>query len=138
METLLIAAEHALPIVRRLGYLAAFERMATDRGLEFSHSVTDTEPYEARIEHGRWLADCPNCRGAENVTADEPVMYCCSCGNEHLEGQLAPVHFPEDKQRKKLERLLTKRPRQNQNWSPGESIEQLMAENTVHGIESKT
>ena len=131
METLLIDVNAAIPAARRLGLRAWIERMAKDLGMPFENSMAHCEPYPAAINHGRWIAYCPNCAGSENVGADDPVMMCFSCGNSHLAGKLAPVQFPAE--RRAIEQLLTERPRQNQNWTPDEDVTKLAAENAEHG-----
>lgn len=78
----------------------------------------------AYINHGRWVADCP-CGGAELVTENEP-MLCGSCG------MTSPVDFPEGQA--EIERLLLQREMRNRNWLPGESVEQIAAENIENGI----
>ena len=62
----------------------------------------------ASVDFGRWLADCPDCNGAEYVDPDEPVFFCLSCGNEDNNHQARPVVFPEDK--KDIESDLLKQP----------------------------
>ncbi|TXS30723.1 hypothetical protein EAO71_20215 [Streptomyces sp. ms191] len=44
----------------------------------------------ARINHGRWVADCP-CGSAQVVTPDDPRMACTECGYGWI-----VVEFPED------------------------------------------
>jgi len=56
----------------------------------------------ARIDHGRWIADC-ECKGAEYVDPDEPVFFCLSCLNAANGGKLRPVKFPPAKVRAKIE-----------------------------------
>jgi hypothetical protein len=88
------------------------------------------QPVQARILYGRWLVDCPVCRGANDVDPAEPVYLCSSCGWPE---QLTPVEFPTE--RMEIERLLLKRPIQNRNWQPGETLSFLIAENIVYGDE---
>ena len=84
-------------------------------------------PILARIEHGRWIADC-ECRGAEFVDPEWPVFVCCSCG-----AGPRPVAFPGD--RHQIESELMKRPvRPNRNWNPGETVADLRRENKERGI----
>ncbi|MFJ4990074.1 hypothetical protein ACIP9H_40540 [Streptomyces sp. NPDC088732] len=44
----------------------------------------------ARIDHNRWVADCP-CQSAQIVTPADPRFACPECGNGWIE-----VVFPED------------------------------------------
>lgn len=81
---------------------------------------------DAYINHGRWVADCPNCNGAELV-APGVTMICGSCGAEHI------VKLPRN--RKKIEEVLEVRGEKRlMNWSPGETPADLVAENIDHGI----
>lgn len=68
------------------------------------HVVTDVKgkPVEARIDWGRWVADC-ECGGAEAVDADEPIFFCFSCGNSKNGGALRPVVFPSKDELKRIE-----------------------------------
>lgn len=88
------------------------------------------QPVKARILYGRWLVDCPVCRGANDVDPCEPVYLCSSCGWPEC---LTPVVFPEERQ--EIERLLLIRPIHNRNWSPDETVSLLIAENIAFGHE---
>lgn len=63
--------------------------------------VVCKQPVIARIDHGRWIADC-ECQGAEYVDPDEPVFFCLSCLNAAHQGALRPVVFPSEKKREKI------------------------------------
>ena len=93
--------------------------------------VTDWRPrgadLNARVNQGRWIADCPTCLGAEFADSAWPVFVCCSCG----EGPRAVVFPPE---RELLEPELIARPLEARNWVPGETVAQLRAENAERGI----
>lgn len=89
-----------------------------------------SRPVQARILYGRWLVGCPVCRGANYVDPAEPVYLCSSCGWPE---QLTSVEFPDE--RAEIERLLLKRPIQNRNWQPGETLAFLIAENILYGDE---
>jgi hypothetical protein len=93
------------------------------RYMETSPTETGESIY-ARVNHGRWLADCPVCRGAELVTEGEPFL-CGSCG------ALGKVTWPKDTT--KIETLLEVRPRDNQNWD-FEPVKVLDAENKERGL----
>lgn len=87
-------------------------------------------PVQARILYGRWLVDCPVCRGANDVDPAEPVYLCSSCGWPE---RFAPVEFPPDQAQ--IEQVLLKRPIHNRNWQPGETLARLVAENIAFGHE---
>lgn len=59
------------------------------------------QPVVARIDHGRWIADC-ECKGAEYVDPDEPIFFCLSCLNTQYGGALRPVIFPDAGTRKRI------------------------------------
>lgn len=103
---------------------------------------------KARIDFGRWLADCPDCGGAELVDPDEPFFYCFSCGNRGLKGDARLVIFPgnieeieavleqrpvNDKRgRNKIEAARMARPLYpglSRSWNPDETIEDLQQQN---------
>ena len=82
----------------------------------------------AYLNHGRWIADCGKCNGAEIVTPSAPFT-CTLCGSE-----ARPV-FPEDFD--EINRLAALRENPlNRNWTRGESITDLRLENAAHGIEN--
>lgn len=94
--------------------------------------VAALPPLPARVHQGLWIVDCP-CTGAEMVWLGHPIMWCASCGNRYCGGLWRQVELPE--QRAEIERLLSVRPFPvNQNWEPGETIEQLAAENQERGL----
>lgn len=79
----------------------------------------------AEVNHGRWLARCPRCPGAELVQPEDPVMWCLSCGSGPYR-----VRFPSPRERRRIEQLLLRRPHpETRNWLPGESLEQTQAAN---------
>lgn len=105
-------------------------------------------PALAFMNHGRWVAQCGTCPGAERVwpggqireidrgpnagrrfgVGADGVLHCGSCGNT------TPVKFPDD--RLAIEKILSRRPAfANRNWVPGESMDDLAAENLVNGLE---
>ncbi len=85
----------------------------------------------AYVNHGRWVADCPDrlCGGAELVDPDEPMFFCLSCYNAHAGMAWIPVQFPDETERHAIETALLARERtQNRNWLPGESVDDLQEE----------
>ena len=97
-----------------------------------------------RLNHGRWLADCPTgCGGAEKLHPDgnirvhsdvsygltrEGVFVCGSCGVE------SSVSWPSRDQLEEIEAVVQVRPMINRNWTPGETIDALVSENIEHGL----
>ena len=93
----------------------------------------------ARINQGRWIADCPTqgCGGALLVSVALPLFWCPYCGNAALGGEWLGVRFPGNKT--EIESTLVKRPGWREravtrNWSPGETITALIRENNKQGI----
>ena len=99
----------------------------------------------AYYNHGRWLADCPSpdCHAAIRIV-EHPLVSSvdveCDCRDEAVCdhqtipcGVGFPVELPGD--RVEIERLTGLRPRRvNRNWLPGESPDDLKAENLLHGV----
>jgi len=92
---------------------------------EFSDRMPST--VKARVNEGRWIADCPDCSGAELVMLGEPFV--CKSKNH---GVRYDVEWPTDKD--EIEAALAVRKTVNRHWSPGESVEDLQRENREHGI----
>ena len=102
------------------------------------------EPYAgealAFVNHGRWVTWCPaGCGNAVVVSQAEPVYICLSpsflCPTPKV---WYTVKFPRSKRaiERELLKRLSKRPPHatNRNWTPGETVEQLQAENRAQGI----
>lgn len=63
----------------------------------------------AQINHGRWVACCPECNSAQITTPADPRMYCVEC----LSGWFVVV-FPTDTTA--AERSIEQQPVREQNW----------------------
>jgi hypothetical protein len=110
------------------------------------------QPVEAEINAGRWIANCPDCPGAEAVSPDEPIFYCFSCGNKEIGGKLREVIFPKDHKaieaeilkrvvapavdgRDEIAKMLFGRPQGlPRSWTPTETIEDLREQNKKAGM----
>jgi len=90
------------------------------------------KPLEARIEHARFIVDCPNCGSAEFAFEDK-LFFCSLCKNSDIQGKVRRVKMP--KERKKIEDILSKRPIKNRHWFPHETLQGLAKENKIHGLE---
>jgi len=92
------------------------QKAALRKGLKLSKQIGKS-PVTARIDHGRWIADC-ECKGAEYVDPVEPIFFCLSCMNANHGGLLRPVVFPPYKIRKKIEAGLG--PKNFNSWNEKE------------------
>ena len=81
----------------------------------------------AYVNHGRWVADCPDCNNAQLACKTDHRFLCDECGNVVIGRLWRPVEWPADVQR--IENLLTERPVANQNWVPGENLPLLAIDN---------
>lgn len=95
----------------------------------------DTAPVPAIVNKGNWLVICPKCGGAEYAW-EEGFFFCCSCKNSYLGHKYRRLKFP--KNRAEIEAILVKRPLANRNWTPKETVEDLVAENIKHAAELLT
>lgn len=77
-------------------------RVTIGDGIILGQSLT------ARINHGRWVADCP-CQSAQIVTPADPRMWCVECGTGWWQ-----VVFPADVDA--VEQLLADLPTAERNW----------------------
>lgn len=91
----------------------------------------------ARVEHGRWYADCPFCASGQVVSPTDPRFLCAGsdgCANGQIKGAFAQVVFPQGDEREQAEPVLLARPaHDNRNWlPPRESVADLIAENNKY------
>lgn len=91
-------------------------------------------PAYARVNHGRWIIDCPfGCGGAEMLDDSRPTFFCCECRNAATYHRPVVVVVPDN--REFIEAVLLRRPEYpTRNWRPGETIADLEAENTARGL----
>ena len=119
--------------------------LARQRGFKLTGKIS-RDKVKARIDFGRWIADCP-CGGAGYVDPDDPIFWCGSCGNEKHHGDFLTVVFPKNREEIENEilarpvRLLPEKmlsgptqgamnsipvlPGLPRSWNPGESVEEL-------------
>lgn len=89
------------------------------------------KPVAARIDFGRWIADCPYCGGAEYIDPDDPFIFCLSCNMVDNKGAALPVIIPPD--RDIIESLVLARPVHNKNL--GNAIQNaLLAKPVIGGL----
>ena len=85
------------------------------------------EGVEARVNWGRWVADCFWCGTAMLTRPEWNVAFCGECGARYREDQ---VKFPAD--HKAIEKILLRRvQRRQQNWDKRQSVGELEQENQL-------
>ena len=94
-------------------------------GLPLLSLTDDNRSVAAYVNHGRWVADCPNCAGGIACWAENPHGCCLDCFHVYR------VLFPDD--RHEVEAALEARPVKNRNWRPGETVDQLHTEALLLG-----
>ena len=83
----------------------------------------------ARAYCGMWIADCLRCKNAERLDRFQSGVMCSYC-NIGIE-----IIWPAEDFVHSIERLLLMRPiPYTQNWNPGETLHDLLAENAEHGV----
>lgn len=133
------------PVVDADTYLRFLNGILEAKGLNFdlpSPSDVDTtaEPAVARVDHGRWIADCQatGCAAANYLLPGLPYL-CGECFNWEIDHRWRPVVWPNRKT--DVEGLLLERPNPKpwqdpakRNWHPPETVEDLQAENDAMGV----
>jgi len=104
---------------------------ATKLGISHIGHDQESEPLKAYVNHGLWKVKC-ECGGCEKAWEEELFM-CQSCLNSGHKHQYRQAIFPTA--RKSIEKLLALRPLANRNWTPGETLNQLKADNQEHRAE---
>jgi hypothetical protein len=112
------------------------------------HVLAPSPVAEARVDHGRWIVDCPfaPCGGAEYASRTDKRFWCCECGNAGT-GEWVAVAWPSELDVAAIEATLGLRPQlEARNWQSAfrravlgyptgaETVPQLLAENKVAGL----
>jgi hypothetical protein len=104
-------------------YLNAHRKVVGERAEE------SEDQRRAYVNHGRWVVDCSKCKGAGLASREKRVSCCFDCGRIYTS-----VTFPRNAS--KIEAALLKRSDPaTRNWTTGETMKSLDAENESHGIE---
>lgn len=120
-------------------YLLAFYPDLAERIPPLSHVVRTARPMVARVNGGVWKASCEcGARGVPSpgcvVWLAIPFGWCVRCNNQGTGRGWRPIVVPPADLREEIERLLSLRANPgDQNWSPAESIEDLIREQLEHG-----
>ena len=117
-----LSASAGRPVSTPEDYLGWHTTIVTSRG---GTPWDSPEPTRARVNHGRWLADCFWCKGGILTRPEWGVAYCGECGARYRKGQ---VVFPTN--HAAISRALSRRVRRDQqNWDDRQTVEDLEAEN---------
>ncbi|GAA4358390.1 hypothetical protein [Angustibacter luteus] len=92
---------------------------AAPRPLDVSTALAVDSPVSVRVNHGRWLVDCP-CGGAQLASRTDQRFLCCDCGNALVDGLFRPVVWPPDADA--IETALAELELDAQNW-PVDEVE---------------
>lgn len=94
-------------------------------------AATDPEAgVPAYANWGRWVVDCPDCSNAQLACRTDRRFMCNECGNLSIGRLWRPVIWPSNVQA--IENLLEGRPKEFQNWNPGEQVATLAIDNLTH------
>lgn len=103
--------------------------VATHAQLDADTNPDPATEINAYVNHGRWIAECPDCCNAQLACKTDPRFLCNECGNVAVGKLWRTVLFPPNTTG--IEALLQNRPVANQNWVPGETPAQLATDNLM-------
>lgn len=116
------AALHMVPSAQALE--VKFTQKMRQRGTRVRES---DELLVARVDHGRWLADCPACNAGIALTPGASEAFCFGFGCGH---RFTHIAWPDDAAVEEIERTLRARPKiATRNWLPTETVDDLRREN---------
>ena len=71
----------------------------------------------ARLEHGRWIAECPACPSAQFVDPADARFFCVepNCGNGGANAWFTVI-WPDERERLAVERAALRLPVDERNW----------------------
>lgn len=87
----------------------------------------------ALANHGRWIAECPDCHGAQLTAPDDPRFMCVECGNASVGGLWRPVVWPKD--HAAISDMLDARPKHLANTTHGQTVADIRKENKQIGAD---
>lgn len=113
----------------RGAWTLAHYRDAHTRRMHVVHLKPFTVAGDARmrVNHGRWLTDCPHCGSGIMTGRGWEEARCFECG------ACTRVVWPAEIDG--IEALLRMRPIPNRNWEPGERLRVLFADNVRRGFD---
>lgn len=104
MDKIYTARDRAI----ELGFTSYLQLLESLFKIKIKREFCDDKAF-ARIDHARWIADCPSpgCKGSSYVDPELDGFWCSVCKNTKSDGNLLHVIFPE--YYKELEEELLKR-----------------------------
>src|SRR3990167_8400764 len=94
------------PLARKMGFRAFTLDQVRRLGHHPAAGPAIGPAIPVRINHGRWIADCPFCPGAEVSDPDTRECMCWSCGNAKNGGRFVRMEVPNAHRRAEIEGLL--------------------------------
>jgi len=122
------AAPHETPEqVRAFWELFAESQRKVGRPFKLTRSRKRLAAY---VSDGRWVADCPECRGGVGLWRENEEACCLDCGHVY-----SSIDWPDASEVDEAERVLAARPTTELHWRPdsGETVDDLKVENLKHG-----
>ena len=107
-------------------FVAKADRAASKAG---GRARADGRTLIATLNHGRWVALCPNCNAG---IAIHPAWTKAACLGDGCHRVYAAVTVPENW--REIEEIVVMRDVKNRNWQPGESADLLRADNISGGL----
>lgn len=118
----------SIPAARGAEWIHHYTRSETRSHL--SNGIAKNSALKVYVNHGRWIAECPDCHGAQLACRSDHRFLCIDCGNIAVGNLWRAVHWPADPDG--IEEALRHRPLENQNWDHPQTVEDLRAESIVH------
>lgn len=106
------------------------------RGQAYVPPIGDADGPAVPVEanHGQWIVHCPYCRSAQHAPLTDRRFFCATCLNTEAQNKTLPIEWPAELAR--IAELLDARPYiTTRNWTPGEAVAELEAENDTHLVE---
>lgn len=97
----------------------------------FGAATSLESPLKVYLNHGRWIAECPDCHGAQLACQEDPRFMCNECANVVVGNLWRALEWPTN--RPAIESAVDGRQAKNQNWLPGQGIDDLNRESLVRG-----
>ena len=94
--------------------------------------LSDSAIAYAYVNAGRWLVTCPfpGCHGAQYACWEDRRFWCVDCDNRAIRGQWVRVEWPDNSI--EIEEALLRRPAEARHWLPGETVDDLLAQDIEH------